>query len=456
MFGRPKHNGGIYEMLLIALPMFVSMGCDSLMTFTDRLFLAKISPNHMNAALGGGFISWTLITFFNGLISYSAALVAQYLGSGKKENSAKVTYQSFILAIFSYPILILFGFLLMSLFPYFNMSDEQLALQTTYFSILMYGSILTLLRSSFSSFFSGIGRTHMIMISAIVSGVVNIGVNYVLIFGKLGFKAYGIRGAAYGTIIGNIVGVLLLAFLYFSKKIVKEFDIKKSLKFDKSIMKLLLKYGTPQGVEMLLAMAAFSCLPTLFQSEGEVVATAATIMFNWDGISFVPLLGIEVAVTSLVGRYVGAKDFKSAIRATKSGLLIGLMYSFIILCLYLTIPDILVNLFRPNGDCTVFNKASVIAIEMLQIAVIYVLADAGTVCFSGALRGAGDTVWTMVYGILVEWMTVVVLWLSLKVFHFSPTISWVATVLCFIASTVIFFIRFKQGKWKEINLLDNA
>lgn len=108
--------GGIREMLAIAVPMVVSHACDTFMTFTDRMFLSRLGPEIMNAAIGGGMMSMIMISFFMGLISYSTALVAQYLGAGRKNTCPLVTTQAFIFVLFAYGLILLLKPLVVSFF----------------------------------------------------------------------------------------------------------------------------------------------------------------------------------------------------------------------------------------------------------------------------------------------------------------------------------------------------
>ena len=449
-------KGGIIEMLLVALPMFASMGCDAIMTFTDRIFLSKLSPDHMNASLGGGVYLATFTIFFTGLISYSTALVAQYLGAGFKSRSAVTTFQAIILALISYPILLITTPLSKVVFQYMNIPPNQLPLQVEYFSTLLWGSIFLLLRTSLSSFFSGLGKTKFIMIAAVASLITNVICNYTLIYGKFGFPALGIRGAAIGTNIGAFVGVLILFFLYFSKKNRNEFQIMKSFRFNPEIMKKLLWYGLPQGLESFMSLAAFTTMILLLHSEGAIAATASTIMFNWDYVSFMPLIGIQIAVTSLVGKYLGARDIKSATKVAYSGVKTGLVYSGIIFLLYVFSTDFLVNFFKPADASETFNQAFPMAKAMLRLATVYVLADAVTVAFVGVLRGAGDTHWTMFAFIIMHWLAVMNLFISLKIFGFSAVTGWGVLVFTFLSFSLVLYRRFKQGKWKTLDIISEG
>jgi MATE family multidrug resistance protein len=174
--------GGIREMMAIAFPMVVSTSCETIMTFTDRVFLARLGPEYMSAAMGGGLTSFMMMTLFWGLVSFSTALVAQYLGSGRKDLCAKVTTQSLIVSLAAYPIILAARPLALLMFDRLNIPPEQLAPQKLYFNILMYGTIMRMLANALSCFFSGIGKTGVVMVSTLVSMVVNVILNYTQIF----------------------------------------------------------------------------------------------------------------------------------------------------------------------------------------------------------------------------------------------------------------------------------
>ncbi|MDP6330010.1 MAG: MATE family efflux transporter, partial [SAR324 cluster bacterium] len=88
--------GGISQLLYIAIPMVVSQACETIMMFTDRLFLSQVSPMHMSASMSGGLTAFMFSTFFIGLTGYATPLVAQYLGSGNKKICGVVIFQALI------------------------------------------------------------------------------------------------------------------------------------------------------------------------------------------------------------------------------------------------------------------------------------------------------------------------------------------------------------------------
>ena len=217
----------------------------------------------------------------------------------------------------------------------------------------------------------------------------------------------------------------------------------KSFRFDREAMIKLLS-GIPPA-RAFLNFLAFSAMILIFHTRGSVVATASTIMFNWDMVSFIPLLGIEIAVTSLVGRYMGAGRPDIAHRAAMSAIKTGIFYSALIFVLFVFIPGRLVLVFRPEGGGDVFTQALPMAVTMIRIASLYVLAEAVMIALIGALRGAGDTFFTMMMSVVAHWTFVPVLYVVLHVLEYSAITGWSLLVSLFLMFCLALVVRYRAG-----------
>lgn len=444
------------EVLAISLPMVVSQACDTVMVFTDRLFLARLKPELMNAVLGGGLTAFMMMSFFFGLLGFTTALVAQHLGASRKRDCAVVLTQALIFACIAYPLILALRPAGHGLFQIMGVKGEQLGPQIEYFDILLYGSLISLVRLCLSGYFSGIGRTRIVMIASFATMLINVGLGYAFIFGKIGIPAMGIRGAAFATLISGAVGLVILALAYFGEGNRKEFGVMRAFHFDRPLAGKLLRYGSPTGFEMCLNILAFNVMVMMFHAMGASTATAATVVLNWDFVSFVPLIGIEIGVTSLVGRYMGAGEPDKAHQSVMSGLKLGLFYSAIVFVFFAGFPGMLVDVFRPVGQSLVFDAATPTAIFMVRTASVYVLVEAMLCVFIGALRGAGDTFWAMRMSVILHWTTAVVLVLLLRVLYLSPEVGWLAMVCFFLVFSVVVFKRYREGKWRGIRLVEGT
>ena len=458
IFYRPKKfkkNGDVKDVLVVALPMLLSMSFDTIMTFIDRLFLSKLGPAEMNAALGAGAVQLALTMFFTGAISYTTAMVAQRLGAKKKADCARVFMQSVYLSLISVPLLYLTIPLGHIAFGMEHLPADQLEYQKTYFNILMFGGIINLVRNAAPCFFSGIGETKIVMKAAFVGMIVNVACNFVLIYGLGPIPALGVAGAAYGTLIGNLVSTVILFAKFFAKSCNSRFNTRSSFAFSWPLTRELLQKGIPSGVEMFLNMSAFQLMILMFHALGPNAATASSVMFNWDMVAYVPLMGLEVASTSLVGRYVGARDAAAATRSTYSGLKLGWGYSLIMGIFFVFLPGVLTDIFRPDvaeasaEAIAIFDAARPMSIFMLRIATFYIFVEVLLVVYAGALRGAGDTVWVMFTCAIMNWCVSGALYVAAYIFHLPAHYAWIAVVAVYSTAPVIFWWRWKSGKWRR-------
>ena len=202
-------------------------------------------------------------------------------------------------------------------------------------------------------------------------------------------------------------------------------------------------------------MTAFQLLILMFHALGPESATAASVMFNWDMVAYVPLMGLEVASTSLVGRYVGARDGAAATRSTYSGLKLGWGYSLLMGIFFIFLPGVLTDIFKPDivdstdGALAIFAAARPMSIFMLRIATAYIFVEVLLVIYAGALRGAGDTVWVMFACAIMNWCVAGALYVAAYIFQLPAQYAWIAVVAVYSTAPVIFWRRWKSGKWRK-------
>ncbi len=442
------------ELLRLALPMVVSQGTFAVMIFTDRYFMSQIDPAHMAAALGGGVASFFSFCFFVGLFSYANALAAQYLGAGESGKCAKVVTQGVIMTAMSAPFLTLITFLVAGIFEGMGHEPEQVELERTYYLILMSGVLVTLVKVVISSYFAGIGRTYVVMICDVFGLLINVPLSYVMVFGKLGLPALGIVGAGVSTVIATVLALLLFLTYYFAREHRESFAVMRSFALDMKILRRFWRLGFPSGLELFLNVAAFNLFLLMFQSYGITQGAAAAIVFNWDILSFIPMIGLNVAVISLIGRFVGARDMARANEVMAAAFAFALAYGAVLATAYITFRYPLVEVFAPpSGDFSAIRELS--AYMMIGLS-SYVLADAVVLVSGGVLRGAGDTRWLMVASVSLHWAMLVAQYFIIRVFGFSPKVSWLAFVAMILAIAVVYAMRLKSGRWRDPEALERV
>jgi MATE family multidrug resistance protein len=447
------NSSTLKRLLIIAVPMVISQASDTIMMFADRLFLSRLGGEYLAASMSGGLTELMLSFFFIGTIGYVTAIVAQYYGSGQKEKCAEATFQAVVLAVISYPVILALSPLAKFFFTAVGQSSLQVELAYTYFQTLIFGIVFLVLRHALAGFFIGIGRTRVVMIANAAGMFVNLPLNYILIFGKLGLPAMGLRGAAIGTIGGNFVIFLIMLVFYLRRSNREEFSTHRALIVQSGILKTLLKFGIPAGIEMFLNIAAFNLFVQTMYTYGSQVAASVTVAFNWDNVAFLPMIGMGHAVTALVGQNIGAGDLSEARKTTYTGLRTAWIYSFIMLILFIFGARLLVGVFLPGGDA-VNGEVSTMAVTMLRLASLYILADSAQIVFVGALRGAGDTRWVMVVSAGLYWIFAAVAVFLIKVVKVEPVTAWLCFISFLILLSLSMFLRFRGGRWTRINLIE--
>ncbi len=442
------------ELLRLALPMVVSQGTFAVMIFTDRYFMSQIDPVHMAAALGGGVASFFSFCFFIGLFSYANAMAAQYLGAGEQEKCPKVVTQGMIMTVMSAPILTLITFLVAGVFAGMGHDPVQVGLERTYYLILMAGVLVTLAKTCLSSYFAGIGRTYVVMICDVFGLAINVPLCYVMVFGKLGFPALGIVGAGVSTVVSTVLAFALFVAFYFRREHRESFSVMHSFALDMKILRRFWRLGFPSGLELFLNVAAFNLFLLMFQSYGIAEGAAAAIVFNWDILSFVPMIGLSVGIISLIGRFVGARDMARVNEVMTAAFAVALAYSAVLATLYITLRFPLVEVFAPpSGDFGAIRELS--AFMMIGLS-SYVMADAVILVSGGILRGAGDTRWLMVASVSLHWAMLVAQFFIIRVFEFSPKVSWVVFAALILAIALVYALRLRSGRWRDPEALERV
>ena len=435
------------ELLSIALPMVISQGTFAVMIFTDRYFLSQIDPVHMAAALGGGVAAFFSFCFFSGVLSYSNALAAQYLGAGELSKCPKVVTQGMAMVAMSLPLLGIITYLVSGIFETMDHDPKQTELERTYYLLLMAGAAITLAKICISSYFAGIGRSYVVMVCDVCGLILNVPLCYAMVFGKFGFPVMGIEGAAISTIIATLFALILFVGFYLKKEHLDRFFVRDSFVLDFGILKRFLRLGFPSGLELFLNVAAFNLFLLMFQSYGIVQGASAAIVFNWDVLSFIPMMGLNIGVISLIGRFVGAQDMDRTNEVIASGFLLGLSYSFVLAALYVTFRYQLVEVFAPpTGDFSEIRELS--AFMMIGLS-SYAMADAVILVSGGVLRGAGDTRWLMIASVSLHWAMLVAQYFIIRVFEFGPRASWIAFVIMLLVIALVYGLRLWGGKWRD-------
>lgn len=452
----PFYSLKVYRHVLrIAWPLIVSNGAFTAMLFCDRMFLAWHSTTSIQAALPAGIWAFTLTSGFMAVAAYTNTFVAQFYGAGDYNSCSKATAQGVAFSLFSIPALLILIIPGRWIIQACGHAPDVTAEELSYFTIIVAGSIPIPLNAALSSFFSGRGKTQLIMVVTILCNAVNVVLDYLLIFGKAGLPALGIQGAAYATVIAGIISPVILLAIYFSRYTPPEFQVRKNLHYDHILFMRMLRFSIPSGLHLALDVGSFSIFVLLTGRMGELASSTSAIALSINTLAFLPLVGIGIATSILVGQYQGAGDTNKSRIYTHAAFQIGVFYMSIAAYFFIFQPEMLVSLFTDRGANTLKLSEILPASKIILIfAALWGYADAANLIYGSALKGAGDTRFVMVFSLILAWGLLVpgafilIVWLNMSIIS---AWAWVCGYVILLG--VGFILRFRRGKWQFIDIL---
>ncbi len=447
--GRP---GGYREMVRLAYPLLLSMGTFTIMQFCDRIFLARYSSVSIQAALPAGILVFTLICFFQALAGYAGTFVAQYHGAKDQAGCVRATAQGLWLALFSWPLIVALipvGFWLMRLSGH---APEVLQEEFRFFWILMVAGVSVPLAAAIGGYFTGRGCMLANTLSSVGGCLLNIVLDYLLIFGHGGCPRLGITGAALATSIAGFVPPVVQIVLFLRDPMTRHLGWG-ALALDLPLMLRMLRYGAPAGGHLLVDVGAFACFVLMTGRLDPLSFAASNIGLSINSVAFMPLLAISIAASILVGQYQGRHEHVSAARAGWTALRLGWVYMLLAGLSFVCFPEGYYRLFRsPDASYSVAQLVEA-GKPMMWMMAIWGMFDVVNIVISGALKGAGDTRFILLYMLVFGWLV----WIPGEwvVFHYGLGIqaAWLWLTVYVWCLAVGFWWRWRSGRWQRIDLL---
>ena len=441
------------EVLALALPLVISTAFWSLMLFIDRMYLMWYSSDAMAAAMPGGMAHWSLVCLPMGIASYVNSFVAQYQGAGRPKQIGLIVAQGVRLGWIMTPIFLL----AIPLAPYIfagGGSSEVVRQEIIYFQILALGGGAIVMNAARSAFYTGRGLTRIVMLVDIGGTLVNVVLDYLLIFGKFGFPEMGIAGAAWATVASHWFNVLVFWLLMRRPQERAEFGLDAGNRFDAALFWRLLKFGGPSGLPLLIEAFAFSALTFYVAALGRTEGAATSLAFNVNALAFVPVIGLGIAVSTLVGQRLGEGRADLAARATWTAQVIAFAYTLAFGSLYVFLPDAFMIAHGAFANAEEFQPVREATVILLRFVAAYCLFDALQVVFVGALKGAGDTRFIFLATSVVSLGSVVIGRLG-QVYLGWGLYGWWWVITGWIFSlAVVYLFRFLQGRWRTMRVIE--
>ncbi len=374
-----------HKNLSLAYPVMLSHLGQVTVHVADSMMVGRIGKEPL---AGSSFANSIFVIFLVMGIGMSYAITPQTAQADGEKNIPKLT------EILKHGILIntLFGVLLAviilsgkNLLWFFNQPEIVVELALPYLVIITYSLLPFMLYQAFRQFAEGLGFTKQAMYITIAGNILNIILNYILIFGKLGFEPMGLLGAGVATLISRIVmALLMISFVYFNHRFTQYWYAFKYGNFSWTLIKVNLNLGFPMAFQFIFEVSTFSLAAIMIGWMGTTQLAAHQIAINMASISYMISLGIAAAATIRVGNQLGQKDYKTMRNAAMTCFIMAIGFMS-----FTAIVFILGRYFLPTlyiEDTYVIHQAAI----LLIIAGLFQLSDGVQVIALGALRGMSD------------------------------------------------------------------
>ncbi len=446
--------GGLRDSLRLVWPLVLSMGSNALMQFVDRVFLSRYSDEAIQAVLPAGVMSFLIVGFFQAVVGYSGTFVAQFHGAGRPFGCARSLGQGVWLTWFALPLMMAIVPLAHWCFDCAGHPPAVIQMEKQYFDILMIGGFPICFSAAVCGYFSGIGRTRLVMYVNVFGNLLNILLDWLLVFGVGPFPEWGIAGAGWATVISlAAVAVLPLFWLPSGPGFTTWKRTRAALGADFRLMGKIVRFGVPTGLHVLLDMITFTVFIFITGRLSPLEFAVSNIVFAINHLAFAPLLGLSMGACILVGQFQGARNSAAAVRAGWTMLALGWTYMLVLAVFFIVAGEQLLMLFY--GDESAFARGEYLGlgVKLLFLIVIWGFFDVVNLIGAGILKGAGDTRFVMIFTSSIN----VFVWVPmfLAVLKYCPTVVnlWITLPINLLMLAIGMIWRFKRGAWKNINLV---
>ncbi len=438
----------IRETTKLAIPISLGQLGHILMGVVDSVMVGKVGYASLAAASLVNGLFFLVLVIGIGLSFAATPLIAIANGENNKEECGKILNHSLVANLSFSGIIFIAIFSLSFVIPYMNQPKEVVEQAVPYLQILTLSIFPFIVFQCYRQFLEGLSLPNAPMIIALLANLLNVFLNWIFIYGNLGFDAMGLFGAGIATTITRYL--MAAALMIFTLRYKKVFMYAPRLNFkpwDWNLIKKLFSIGIPSGFQYFLEIACFSFATIMVGWIGSKQQAAHQIALNLASVTYMIMLGISSAGTIRVGGAVGKKDNKEIRFAgfTALGMSALLMLSFAIIML----------LFRETLP-TFYNKNSEVvsyASSLLIIAGMFQVFDGLQATGVGVLRGLTDVKIPLYVSLLSYWVIAIpVAYMLGFVFNYGVYGIWIGLLLGLACVGITLFIRFNKKSRYAIQL----
>lgn len=433
-------HGPVWKVIVrFALPLLIGNLLQQLYNVTDSIIVGQFLGKEALAAVSASFfIYYFIISLVIGVGSGTSVVVSQFFGAKQYDKVQRAFSSFFIFMLVAGIALSIAGIIFAEpVFRLTNTPEEVIPDAVAYFRIYIGGTFLFVTFNSIISILRGVGESVRPMIFIFITTVLNIVLDLLFI---VGFK-WGIEGAARATVIAQGIG-MCIALGYVNNTHPLLSIKKQDLLFDMKLFKEGLKIGLPTSIQQCAIALGLIALLGIVNSFGTDTLTAYGAAGKIDTIITQAVLTLSGALAAFCGQNIGAGHFDRVRKGLRFTMLVNLIFSLITFTAIYFFGEEMMRAFTSDQAVIAIGK------EYLLIMGGFFIVHGALNIYNGALRGAGDTIFTMVTSLLCLWLIRIPLAYQLSAWYGRQGIWW-AIGISIAIGFVITYIYYKMDLWKK-------
>lgn len=435
------------KVLAVAWPVVVTNLLQSLALTVDLVMVGALGPVALAATGVATQVFYVGMVVASGLAAGSTALVARAIGAGDKERADRVAAVSILLAlVVSVPLVLVTFFLDAPLLRALGADESVVGPGALVLRVLAFGIPGNMVIMAATGALTGAGDTRPGLVVGLGVNVVNIVLDYALIFGRLGAPEMGLAGAAAATTVSfSLGGIAFLALLWRGRR---PLALGRGGFEGAGVeARRVLRVGTPAAVEQLVLSLGFTAYLVLILRFGADALAAHQIGLRVQSFAFMPGFGFAAAASALVGQGLGRGSARDAESDGWASIGLGFLVMMALSLPMYLLAEPLARLFTSSEETL---RLGVLWIRAIVLAMPAIALHFGA---AGALRGAGDTRWPLFVSFGGLWLVRLPLaWLLAVTLDMQMIGIWAAYIIEYYARAIVTTLRFARGRWKTMRV----
>lgn len=433
--------------LAVAFPVMFGVLVEFIVAFIDTLFLGRVSELALNTAGNAALIYMTFFMTSQGLSSAMQILIARRYGQQKYQQCGEILGQG-VLLLLGFAVFLIISFILLGqkLIP-LSVDNQDIALaMDDFLSIRCFGYLFALPQLAMVSFYTGIGKTKVLIGSTLILSGVNILGDYLLIHGAWGFPEMGANGAALASVIAELTSfIFLICYTQFYR--IKHASLGiGALVWKKASIYKTINLGAPLMVQSFLSLASWTIFFLFIEKLGSEQLAMSQLVRTLYFLAFIPIMGFTVATKTFISQAIGQGEINAVYSIINKCLILGLAITILTAHGVWLYPEVLVS-FIVDQDYLIKGAAEILSVLFPSM----LLFSISGVLFS-AVSGSGNT--RMV--LLIEALSILIYlyaayWLTIK--YPQPVhYVWMLEYLYFGFLILASVWYLKSGHWKKLTV----